>query len=41
MKRLVTVLAAGLMLASCGNVNRGVANMTGFSRSCVAGISYL
>lgn len=30
-----------LFAAGCGSMSRSVANMTGYSRTCIGGVSYL
>lgn len=35
------LLAAALLLTSCGQTDRGIAFLSGFSRVCVDGVEYL
>ena len=37
----LTVVFLGLVIASCGNFDRHVANITGSSESCIDGVKYI
>ena len=37
----MAILGICLLLAGCGWLDRGIATYTGWSRICVAGVSYL
>lgn len=39
--KIVLAVGAALLLAACGNFERGVANITGWSKTCVEGVYYL
>lgn len=39
MKKLAIILAI-LALSACGAADRGMANLTGFSESCISGVAY-
>lgn len=41
MKFVVVLIAAGMLLSGCGNVNHVVAGWTGSTETCVDGVKYL
>ena len=41
MKKYMVIFAFSYILASCGSFSRFVGKVTGFSRICVDGVSYL
>lgn len=41
MKNLIIVGLMGLSLAGCGGISRSVAHLTGSSKICVDGVSYV
>ena len=41
MIRILTTLALALTLTACGQVDRATAQLTGYSKVCVDGITYL
>ena len=41
MIRILTTLALALTLAACGQVDRATAQLTGYSKVCVDGVTYL
>jgi hypothetical protein len=41
MNKILFVAVVSILCVGCGNLNREVAKFTGYSRSCVDGVSYL
>lgn len=39
MKKIIIGISL-FMLTACGNLDRGVANLTGYSKSCINGVTY-
>lgn len=41
MFKAISIATVALMLVGCGQVDRSVAKLTGYSKMCVEGVSYL
>ena len=41
MKKIVYILPLVAMLTACGQVDRGIAQLTGSAVSCIAGVEYI
>lgn len=41
MIKFIVLLSIAITLTACGKIDRGVANLTGYSKSCIDGVSYI
>jgi len=39
--KLVTLFVAAIILSGCGYLNRGMASISGYTKVCVDGVTYL
>lgn len=39
--KIISIIAATMVLSACGKVDRIEASLTGYSKLCVAGVTYL